>query len=123
MRLFSKGGTAYASAAMDTAHSSVPGREPGPEVTIQDITLALVSHPSVAEVSVVPCRLPEGGQQVVAFVVPRGGECGVDELHAHVKTLLGDRDLLDRVVFLETLPRSVSGKVDRRRLETGEFSG
>jgi acyl-coenzyme A synthetase/AMP-(fatty) acid ligase len=106
---------------MDTGQSSLPG--PEPEVTIQEITLALVSHPSVAEVSVVPCRLPDGGQQVVAFVVPRGEACGADELQAHVKAGLGGRQPLDKVVFLEALPRSVSGKVDRRRLETGEFSG
>lgn len=106
---------------MDTGYSSGPGREP--EVTIQQITLALISHPAVAEVSVVPCRLPDGGQQVVAFVVPHGKECGVESLQTHVSGQLAGKGLLDKVVFLDALPRSVSGKVDRRRLETGEFTG
>ncbi|MCP5522466.1 MAG: acyl--CoA ligase [Verrucomicrobiales bacterium] len=105
---------------MDSGHASTPGSEP--EVTIQEITLALVGHPAVAEASVVPCRLPDGGRQVVAFVVPRGNACDASELQTHVSSQLGDRGRPDKVVFLEALPRSVSGKVDRRRLETGEFN-
>lgn len=106
---------------MDTGISSNPGQEC--DVTIQEITLALVSHPCVAEASVVPCPLPDGGRQVVAFVVPRGADCSEEALRARLHTQLAGKDPLDKVVFLDALPRSVSGKVDRRRLEAGEFSG
>jgi propionyl-CoA synthetase len=92
-----------------------------PEVAIQEITLALVDHPAVVEVSVVPCQRPGGGQQPVAFVVTRGA-CSESELQRHVREKLGLEAGLQRVVFLNALPRSVSGKVDRRRLAAGQFT-
>ena len=102
------------------AKRATDGKAP-PESAIQQITLALVDHPAVVEVSVVPCQHPSGGQRPVAFVVARGA-CSEAELRQHVREKLGEDAGLDKVVFLDSLPRSVSGKVDRRRLEAGEFT-
>lgn len=98
---------------------------PRPEVTIQQITFALSDHPAVAEVSVVPCQHPDGGQQRVAFVVPRAGAgkaCTQEALDAHAAGKLGPGPWLEKVVLLDALPRSASGKVDCLRLESGEFN-
>lgn len=94
-----------------------------PETIHQQITLALVQHPAVLEASVVPCRMPEGDQRVVAFVVPRSGaDCTPESLREFVRQQLGPQATPDKVIFLDALPRSVSGKVDRKRLESGEFA-
>ncbi len=94
-----------------------------PEVTIQQVTLAMIDHPTVAEVSVVPCVHPERGAEIVAFVVPHGTAPENEEnLRAYVDKRLGTTGLLAKVVYLDELPRSATGKVDRRRLEAGEFS-
>lgn len=108
---------------MDT--DTMSSSRPRPEVTIQQITLALSEHPAVAEVSVVPCQHPDGGRQRVAFVVPRAGAaqtCSLGALEAHVAGKLGPGPWLDKVVLLDALPRSASGKVDCLRLESGEFN-
>lgn len=105
---------------MDTGRKGDDRRQP--EVTVQQITLALIDHSGVAEVSVVPCHHPQHGQQLVAFVVPHvSAKPAESELRSHVDERLSGVGLLSKVVFLDSLPRSATGKVDRRRLETGEF--
>ncbi len=104
---------------MDTEQAT-NGKTP-PEVVSQQLTRALIEHPAVVEVSVVPCQSASGGRQQVAFVVARGA-CSEEDLQRHARAKLGADARLDKVVFLDALPRSVSGKVDRRRLEAGEFS-
>ncbi|MCP5517279.1 MAG: hypothetical protein H7A45_08500 [Verrucomicrobiales bacterium] len=106
---------------MDTGRQNEARQQP--EVTVQQVTLALVDHPGVAEVSVVPCHHPDKGSELVAFVVRRpAADPPEAELLAHVDHRLSGAGLLRRVVFLDSLPRSATGKVDRRRLEAGEFA-
>lgn len=101
----------------------VDGDGQSPETIHQQITLALVQHPAVLEASVVPCRMPTGDRRLVAFVVPRpSAECTPEALREFVRERLGPQGTPDKVIFLDALPRSVTGKVDRKRLESGEFA-
>jgi acyl-CoA synthetase (AMP-forming)/AMP-acid ligase II len=80
-----------------------------PEVVEQ----ALGSHPSVREVAVVGGPGGDQGERVVALVLA-AGPVTVAQLQAHARTLLSPKSLPDEIVLVDDLPRTVSGKVQRK---------
>jgi 2-aminobenzoate-CoA ligase len=91
----------------------------GPEV--ED---ALLHHPDVAEAAVVGRPDALRGQIAVAYVVLRdgtvGGEAAAEELRDFVKQRLTPFKCPRRIVFLDTLPRTPTGKLQRFRLRALE---
>lgn len=87
----------------------------GPEVEE-----ALLSHPGVVETGVIGLPDPERGQLVTAFVVVRDGvprtEETVRELQEFVKERIAPYKYPRSVRFVDELPRSVTGKLQRFRL-------
>ena len=87
----------------------------GPEV--ED---ALLKHPAVAECGVVGLPDDERGMVVKAFVVLKPGEAGGDAtvkaLQDHVKATLAPFKYPRQVEFVEKLPRTETGKLQRFRL-------
>ncbi|MEU9331786.1 AMP-binding protein [Streptomyces sp. NPDC048290] len=84
----------------------------GPEV--ED---ALLRHPDVVEAAVVGRADAERGQVVVAHVVLKeGGRRDADALRAFVKTELAPYKCPREIVFLDALPRTATGKLQRFRL-------
>ncbi|MFJ4682684.1 AMP-binding protein [Streptomyces sp. NPDC088789] len=84
----------------------------GPEV--ED---ALLRHPEVVEAAVVGRPDEERGQVVVAYVVPREGAVrDPDALRAFMKSELAPYKCPREIVFLDTLPRTATGKLQRFRL-------
>jgi len=79
----------------------------------------LLQHPLVAECAVVP-REQEGLVVPRAYVVVRdpgrAGEALARELQDHVRRHLSPHKYPREVVFVDGLPRTPSGKVDRKRL-------
>ncbi len=90
-----------------------------------DVESVLVTHPAVVDVAVVGRPDPEGvrGEQVEAFVVLAEGTAPDDALAAELKTLVREEYSLHaypRVVhFVESLPKTPSGKVQRYLLREG----
>jgi 2-aminobenzoate-CoA ligase len=87
----------------------------GPEVEA-----ALLGHPDVAECAVVGAVDPERGQIVSAFVVLKPG-CSGDELRIkllqdHVKATIAPYKYPRAITFVETLPKTQTGKLQRFRL-------
>jgi len=84
-------------------------------VAPEEVERCLISHPSVAEVAV--CGVRRRGLTVsCAYVVARDASAGeelADELRAYVRRVLSPHKYPREVVFLEALPRTGSGKVDR----------
>ncbi|WP_405649259.1 AMP-binding protein [Streptomyces sp. NBC_00019] len=86
----------------------------GPEV--ED---ALLRHPDVVEAAVVGRADEARGQVVVAYaVVKEGAERDAEELRAFVKAELAPYKCPREIVFLDALPRTATGKLQRFRLRT-----
>lgn len=89
----------------------------GPEV--ED---ALLKHPAVAECGVVGLPDEERGMIVKAFVVLKPGQAGdaatVKALQDHVKATLAPFKYPRQVEFVDKLPRTETGKLQRFKLRT-----
>ncbi|WP_051370813.1 AMP-binding protein [Streptomyces sp. 142MFCol3.1] len=91
----------------------------GPEV--ED---ALLRHPDVVETAVVGRPDEDRGQVVVAHVVLRPGAYRDPEaLRGFLKSELAPYKCPREIVFLDALPRTATGKLQRFRLRTGTGSG
>ncbi len=84
---------------------------------------ALVKHPKVAECAVVASPDPERGHIVKAYVVLRNPDDARDpnlvtELQEHVKTVTAPYKYPRAIAFVDSLPKTTSGKI--RRVELRE---
>jgi benzoate-CoA ligase family protein len=85
-------------------------------VAPQEIEQCLAAHADVADCAVVGYE-EDGLQKPRAFVVLRGGATAdAETLQAHVKATLSPHKYPRDVRFVDELPRTGSGKVDRRAL-------
>jgi acetyl-CoA synthetase len=92
----------------------------GHRISTYEVESALVDHPSVAEAAVVGRTDPKEGQAIVAYVTPRGGHEGSEELmgelRQHVAKVIGKIARPQSIVFTDDLPKTRSGKIMRRLL-------
>jgi len=86
----------------------------------QEVEGCLLQHPAVAEACVVGVQDPDGLVKPRAYVVSREARQGLDEeLKAFVRERLDAYKHPREVVFVEALPRTHLGKVDRGKLRKG----
>jgi acyl-CoA synthetase (AMP-forming)/AMP-acid ligase II len=84
-----------------------------------EVEHVLSEHPAVLEVAVVPRPDERLGERVHAVVAPRPGtEPGADELVAYCRARLAHYKCPKDVTFVEALPRTGSGKINKRVLRT-----
>jgi acetyl-CoA synthetase len=84
-----------------------------------EIERALLTHPDVREAAVVGVVDALRGQVPQAWVVARRHAPDLAErLQAHVRERLGRHEFPRDVQFVETLPRTPAGKIDRHALRT-----
>jgi long-chain acyl-CoA synthetase len=77
----------------------------------------LASHPDIAEVSVIGTAHPHTGEAVRAYVVARNGvHLDEDALVDYCRTKLARYKCPSKVMFVDSLPRNISGKVLRYAL-------
>lgn len=85
-----------------------------------EIESALLQHPAVGDVVVIGVPDEDWGQSAVALVEPaedaEPGDALAAELLAHCGPRLSKLKHPRRVEFRETLPRTPSGKLSRRRV-------
>ena len=87
----------------------------GENVAAAEVEAALLEHPAVADVAVIGVEDEEWGRAVTAFVVTTVPE---DEIAAHARARLPGFKVPKRVVVLDELPRTASGKLQRAQLES-----
>ncbi|MGW0630220.1 AMP-binding protein [Streptomyces sp. NPDC002758] len=90
----------------------------GHRVSPYEAEAALRAHPAVAEVAVAPVPDPRAGLVPLAVVVPVAGRTAdlalAGELLAHAERTLSPVGRPERLCFAARLPRTTSGKVQRR---------
>jgi acetyl-CoA synthetase len=90
-----------------------------------EVESVLMEHPAVAEAGVIGKPEPIIGEIVKAFVVLKAGFEGSDELRLELigfgRSKLGSAVAPKEIAFLDTLPKTRSGKIMRRLLKAREL--
>lgn len=96
----------------------------GYKISAVEIEAALMGHPQVAECAVIGSPSEERGEIVKAFVVLKGGVAPSDllrrELQDFVKSRIAPYKYPRAIEFVNDLPRTSTGKLQRSRLREQE---
>ncbi|NDF11177.1 MAG: 2-aminobenzoate-CoA ligase, partial [Actinobacteria bacterium] len=94
----------------------------GYNIAAPEVENAILSHPSVAETAVVGVPDDERGMLVAAYIVVKAGISADDhlakEIQDHVKSVIAPFKYPRQVTFVETLPKTTTGKLQRFRLKS-----
>ncbi len=97
----------------------------GHRIGTAEVESAFVSHPSVVECGVIGIPDAVKGEVIKAFCILKKGLVGddklKDELKAHVRKTIGPVAVMKDIAFVETLPKTRSGKIMRRVLKAQEL--
>lgn len=90
----------------------------GENIYPAEIERAILTHPKVANVVVVRGKHPKWGQTPKAIIVPKPGQTLTEEeIIAHVEKLLASFKKPRKIVFVDSLPRAETGKIDKRKIK------
>jgi amino acid adenylation domain-containing protein/thioester reductase-like protein len=92
----------------------------GFRIELGEIEACLLQHPLVKETVVIVQEQPSIGKRLIAYVVKRASSVDSDALRAHLKAMLPEYMQPALFIFLETLPLTVSGKLDRKALPVAD---
>ncbi|GAA1245258.1 AMP-binding protein [Pseudonocardia aurantiaca] len=96
----------------------------GENISTIEVEQALASHPAVLEVAVVGVPDEEWGERPKAFVVlVDGEEATAPELIEHVRSKIARYKAPREVEFVEKLPKTSTGKVQKFELREREWAG
>jgi acyl-CoA synthetase (AMP-forming)/AMP-acid ligase II len=89
----------------------------GSNIAPGEVEDLLIAHPAVAEAGVVGAPDPEFRQVVWAYVALRAGaEAAEAELKAWAGERIAAYKVPARIIFIDTLPKGLTGKMDRKAL-------
>ena len=94
----------------------------GFRIELGEIEVALSTHPTVAHCVVIDREFGKAGRQLVAYLVQGDAGAGLipkpadKEIRQHLSQSLVDYMVPSHLIWLDALPLSVAGKVDRKAL-------
>ncbi|MFQ3320211.1 MAG: fatty-acyl-CoA synthase [Natronomonas sp.] len=99
----------------------------GENISSIELEDALFEHEAVDDVAVIPSPSDEWGETPKAFVVPKGGDPAApgvteDELVEFARDQLASYKAIRRVEFVEELPTTATGKVQKYELRQEEWA-
>jgi len=95
----------------------------GENVSSIEVEDALMSHPAVREVAVIGIPDEKWGELVTALVLRDGDEVTAEELIAHCRKALAGYKCPKRVDFVDVLPRTATGKLQKFKLREQFWQG
>ena len=96
----------------------------GENISTVEVEQAVLSHPAVLEAAVVGVPDERWGERPKAFVVLRAGEsAGEDDVLAHVRERIARYKTPREVAFVEELPKTSTGKIQKFELRDREWGG
>ncbi len=95
----------------------------GENVSSIEVEDALMSHPAVKEAAVIGIPDEKWGELVTALVVTDGSQVSAEEMIAHCRTMLAGYKCPKRVDFVESLPRTATGKLQKFKLREPFWKG
>jgi long-chain acyl-CoA synthetase len=95
----------------------------GLKISPWEVEDVLLAHPGVAEAACVGVKDAQGGEVPTALVVPREGlSATAEDIAWFCGQNLADFKLPRRIEFVDSIPKTGSGKIDRRRLKERSLS-
>ena len=92
----------------------------GLKISPWEVEEVLLRHPSVAEAAYVGVKDVRGGQIPTAFIVLKEGQSATaEEIASFCCQNLADFKLPKQIKFIDSIPKTGSGKIDRQRLKEG----
>ena len=99
----------------------ISGGENISSIEVEDV---LYQHPSVLEAAVIGVPSEQWGETPLALIVPREGFAPtVEEIVAHCREQMAHFKAPRRIEFVETLPRTATGKLKKFELRETYWQG
>ena len=95
----------------------------GENVSSIEVEDALMSHAGVREVAVIGIPDEKWGELITALVVPASEEVTAEELVAHCRKWLAGYKCPKRIDFVDELPRTATGKLQKFKLREPFWAG
>lgn len=85
----------------------------------------LLEHPAVAEAAVIGVPDPRWDERPLATIVVKDGvpDPSVEELRAHLETKMAKWQVPERFAFVDEIPKTSVGKLDKKRIRTSHSEG
>ncbi|GAA4382628.1 AMP-binding protein [Tsukamurella soli] len=105
--------------SLDDAYLTIADRKKdviisgGENVTSIEVEDALIAHPAVREAAVIGIPDEKWGELVTAIVVTDGSTVTAADIVAHCRTLLAGYKCPKRIEFVDALPRTATGKIQK----------
>jgi fatty-acyl-CoA synthase len=96
----------------------------GENISTIEVEAAIDSYPGVLEVAVVSHPDAKWGERPKAFVVLKAGQTPTaEQIIAHVRTQIAHYKAPDLIEFVESLPKTATGKIRKVELRDAEWAG
>lgn len=90
----------------------------GENVSASEVEEILAAHPKIAEAAIIGRPDPIQDEEVVAFLVlAQGAVTDAEEMDAHCRASLAKFKIPGEYVFVDSMPRTSIGKVEKRALQ------